>query len=107
MALGGPVCACLGLEQRAVAAANVTGMRCEVCTLPQCLCPAVPAVKLLLSRFTYCALLACSILGRMQSLDVAAAVDFVKACKNFDGGFGCTPGRQGMGQQLCTAVFGC
>jgi prenyltransferase beta subunit len=29
----------------------------------------------------------------MQNLDVAAAVDFIKACKNFDGGFGCTPGN--------------
>lgn len=35
-------------------------------------------------------------------MDVAAAVDFVKACKNFDGGFGCTPGMEGAGQQLCT-----
>lgn len=62
----------------------------------------MPAVKLLPCRFTYCALLACSILGRMQSLDVAAAVDFVKACKNFDGGFGCTPGMEGMGL-LCNS----
>lgn len=56
------------------------------------------------TRFTYCALLACSILGRMQSLDVAAAVDFVKACKNFDGGFGCTPGNESHAGQVFTCI---
>jgi len=50
-------------------------------------CPALPH-----ARFTYCALLGCSILGCLDVLDVPAAVDFIKACKNFDGGFGCTPG---------------
>jgi geranylgeranyl transferase type-2 subunit beta len=45
--------------------------------------------------FSYCALLGCSILGRLDALDVAAAVRFVVACKNFDGGFGCTPGAHG------------
>ena len=44
------------------------------------------------TRFTYAALLTLSILGRTDAVDVAAAVDFVVACKNFDGGFGCTPG---------------
>lgn len=46
------------------------------------------------TRFSFAALLACSILGRMDALDVAAAVEFVLACKNFDGGFGCTPGAR-------------
>jgi geranylgeranyl transferase type-2 subunit beta len=45
-----------------------------------------------LRSFSYCALLGCSILGRMDAIDVPAAVRFVVACKNFDGGFGCTPG---------------
>lgn len=45
------------------------------------------------TRFSYCALLAASILGRRHELDVPAAVRFVAACKNFDGGFGCTPGE--------------
>lgn len=54
------------------------------------------------TRFTYAALLACSILGRMGALAVDKAVEFVVACKNFDGGFGCTPGeRQARG---CTAA---
>eukprot|EP00878_Enallax_costatus_P035648 GHUV01039835.1.p1 GENE.GHUV01039835.1~~GHUV01039835.1.p1 ORF type:complete len:200 (+),score=44.68 GHUV01039835.1:188-787(+) len=46
------------------------------------------------TRFTYCALLSCAILGRMDAIDLSAAVDFVIACKNFDGGFGCTPGKR-------------
>ena len=43
-------------------------------------------------RFSYCALLCCRILDRMDAIDVSAAVDYVVACQNFDGGFGCTPG---------------
>ena len=43
-------------------------------------------------RFSYCALLCCRILDRMTVINVSAAVDFVVACQNFDGGFGCTPG---------------
>lgn len=58
---------------------------------PACLPPAA-------RRFSYCALLCCSILGRLPQLDVPKAVDYVAACKNFDGGFGCTPGRcSGLG----------
>ena len=44
------------------------------------------------TRFSYCALLCLSILDRMDSIDVAKAVQFIVRCKNFDGGFGCTPG---------------
>jgi len=43
-------------------------------------------------RFSYCALLCCRILDRMDAINVSAAVDYVVACQNFDGGFGCTPG---------------
>ena len=43
-------------------------------------------------RFSYCALLCCKILDRMDTINVPAAVDYVVACQNFDGGFGCTPG---------------
>jgi hypothetical protein len=28
----------------------------------------------------------------MNAINVPAAVDYVVACQNFDGGFGCTPG---------------
>ena len=44
--------------------------------------------------FSYCALLCLSILGKMESLDVEGAVQFIVRCKNFDGGFGCTPGER-------------
>jgi hypothetical protein len=48
------------------------------------------------TRFSYAALLTCSIMGRTEAVNLGNAVDFVLACKNFDGGFGCTPGeRQG------------
>jgi geranylgeranyl transferase type-2 subunit beta len=44
------------------------------------------------TRFSYAALLSVSILGTTNSIDVPKAVDFITRCKNFDGGFGCTPG---------------
>lgn len=44
-------------------------------------------------RFTYCALLCLSILDRTSMIDVAGALGFIARCKNFDGGFGCTPGE--------------
>eukprot|EP00983_Pelagomonas_calceolata_P068334 1149880-Pelagomonas_calceolata.AAC.2 len=46
------------------------------------------------TRFTYCALLCLSIIGRTSAIDVNAAVHFIAKCKNFDGGFGCTPGEE-------------
>lgn len=45
------------------------------------------------TRFTYGALLCTSILGLSHMVDVPKAVEFIMRCKNFDGGFGCTPGR--------------
>ena len=44
------------------------------------------------SRFSYCALSCLWLLGRLHAVDVPAAAWYVAACKNFDGGFGCTPG---------------
>jgi prenyltransferase beta subunit len=63
----------------------------------------VPHCLLLQPRsFSYCALLGCSILGRMDAINVPAAVRFVVACKNFDGGFGCTPGAHHQGMRTLT-----
>ena len=45
-------------------------------------------------RFSYCALSCCSLLNRLDAINVPKAVDFLVACRNFDGGFGCTPGNQ-------------
>jgi hypothetical protein len=56
-------------------------------------CPST-AVALPCRRFTYCALLCLSILGRLDAIAVPKALAFVARCKNFDGGFGCTPGAQ-------------
>ena len=47
----------------------------------------------LLCRFSYCALLCLSLLDRMDAINVPKAVEFLVACRNFDGGFGCTPGE--------------
>lgn len=44
------------------------------------------------TRFSYCALCALWLLDRLDAIDVPAATAYVAACKNFDGGFGCTPG---------------
>lgn len=46
----------------------------------------------------------CSLLGRTRALDVPRAVDFVLACKNFDGGFGCSPGGESHAGQVFTCV---
>lgn len=46
----------------------------------------------LLYRFSYCALSCCSLLGRMAAVNVNKAVEFLVACRNFDGGFGAVPG---------------
>ena len=43
-------------------------------------------------RFSYCALSCCSLLKRLDALNIPKAVDFLVACRNFDGGYGCTPG---------------
>ena len=40
------------------------------------------------TRFCFCALAALSLLGRLDAVDVAKAVDHVLSCLNFDGGFG-------------------
>jgi geranylgeranyl transferase type-2 subunit beta len=56
------------------------------------------------TRFSYCALSALSILGRLHSgvVDVDRSVAFVASCVNFDGGFGCIPGAEShAGQVFC------
>jgi geranylgeranyl transferase type-2 subunit beta len=46
------------------------------------------------TRFTYCALSALAILGKLDSgyIDKAKAVGFINECRNFDAGFGAVPG---------------
>ena len=58
------------------------------------------------TRFSYCALSAMSLLGRLTTgeIDVMKAVEFVGRCKNFDGGFGAVPGAESHAGQIFCCV---
>lgn len=56
-------------------------------------------------RFSYCAVLCCAILGRMDALNIDNAVNFIVQCTNFDGGFGCTPGELQLAVQLLAPLL--
>lgn len=47
-------------------------------------------------RFSYIALNCCSLLDRLEVLNVPRAVDFLVRCKNFDGSFGHIPGQHSL-----------
>lgn len=55
------------------------------------------------SRFTYCSVLSLSIMNRVEDLKNAdKAVEYIKKCQNFDGGFGCIPNSEShAGQVFC------
>jgi len=54
------------------------------------------------TRFSYAGLLCARILDRVDQIDVRAAVNYVRSCANFDGGFGCVPGAEShAGQVFC------
>lgn len=56
------------------------------------------------TRFTYCALSSLSILKALDRVNVPLAAQFILACKNFDGGFGCTIGAESHAGQVFTCV---
>ena len=58
------------------------------------------------TRFSYCALSALSIMGKLDSgvVDVAKATEFVARCRNFDGGFGAVPGAESHAGQIFCCV---
>lgn len=64
------------------------------------------------TRFLYGALNALSLLGLLPHqqpdqpplINVSAAVDYVKACQNFDGGFGLAPGAESHSGQCFTCI---
>jgi len=56
------------------------------------------------TRFSYCALNCLSILGKLDTIDVKKATDFVASCRNFDGGFGAIPGAESHAGQIFCAV---
>ena len=91
-----PATACSILLLPATACRFSCALLC--CTI---LLPPAPSCSILLlpacCRFSYCALLCCTILDRMSLLRVDKAADYICSCKNFDGGFGCSPGVGGPG----------
>ena len=45
---------------------------------------------------------------RLEKIDVGRAISYVASCKNFDGGFGCTPGVESHGGKIiyCVGALG-
>jgi len=56
------------------------------------------------TRFSYCALNCLWLVNRMSAIDVDRAADYVFSCRNFDGGFGATPGNESHAGQVFTCV---
>lgn len=59
------------------------------------------------TRFSYCALSCLAILGRLRDdcpVNLLKAVDFVDACRNFDGGYGAVPGAESHAGQIFCCV---
>ena len=46
------------------------------------------------TRFSYCAISALSLLGRLDAIDRDRAAEWIGRCRNFDGGFGTTEGAE-------------
>ena len=46
------------------------------------------------TRFTYCCVSALSLLGKLHVLDVEKTISYLRASRNFDGGFGNNPGAE-------------
>ena len=61
-----------------------------------CVCPILSGDKWgeVDTRFSFCAVAALTLLGELNAIDIDAAVEFVKSCMNFDGGFGTRPGSE-------------
>lgn len=56
------------------------------------------------TRFLFGAFIALSILDMMSLVDVEKAISHVRACANFDGGFGTSPGAESHAGQIYTCV---
>jgi geranylgeranyl transferase type-2 subunit beta len=57
------------------------------------------------TRFLYCAVASLSLLGRLQDIHGARCVEYLAKCKNFDGGFGVSPGCESHAGQSKMCVF--
>ena len=56
------------------------------------------------TRFSYCAVSALSLLGKLDKIDKEKARDFILRCKNIDGAFGGMPGAESHAAYVFTAV---
>lgn len=45
--------------------------------------------------------------GKMDTINVDKAVEFVLSCMNFDGGFGCRPGSESHAGQVSQLMYFC
>ncbi|CAG8435033.1 7269_t:CDS:2 [Diversispora eburnea] len=57
------------------------------------------------TRFSYCAISCLSLLKRLDAIDVKKAIEFIMLCKNFDGGFGNTPGAESHAVFCCVGAL--
>lgn len=51
------------------------------------------------TRFLYCAVNALSLLGQLSQLDKPKTVNYIRSCRNFDGGFGSVAGAESHSAQ--------
>jgi hypothetical protein len=56
------------------------------------------------TRFSYSALNCLALLGRLDAVDMDAAVKFVLGCQNWDGGFGVAPSAESQAGQIFCCV---
>ena len=56
------------------------------------------------TRFLYCALNALSLMKMTYLIDTEKCVAYIDACRNFDGGYGTTPGAESHSGQVWTCV---
>jgi geranylgeranyl transferase type-2 subunit beta len=56
------------------------------------------------TRFLYGAVVALSLLGQLDLIDLPKAVSFVQQCENLDGAYGSRPGAESHAAQVLTCV---
>lgn len=56
------------------------------------------------TRFSYCAVSALSLLGKLDQIDRLKARDFILKCQNIDGAFGGMPGAESHAAYVFTCV---
>ena len=60
------------------------------------------------TRFSFSAVATLALLGKLDTINVGKAIEFVLSCMNFVGGFGCRPGSEShAGQDSCLLLVSC